>query len=114
MKKKLLFVSLVFGFFLLIPGLMVSTSFAEDDSAMDQLEDVADTSEDAAEDTDLEEAREDAGITFDTPDETPPPVDLSGAGDHPTPELLRNEDGSNPYAPEEYKTLKPGNVPPLP
>ena len=101
MKKKLFFVAVLLGALLVIPGMMVSTAFAEDDSAMDQLEDAADNSGDAADDPSLEGARDEAGITFDTPDETPPPVDLSGAGDHPTPQLLRNEDGSNPYAPEE-------------
>ena len=100
MNKKLFLVSVLLGAFLVIPGMMVSTSFAEDDSALEQLEDVAETSGDAAEAPSLEDASEEAGITFDTPDDSPPVVDLSEAGDNPTPQLLRNEDGSNPYAPE--------------
>ena len=101
MKKKLFFATILLGALLVFPGMMVSTAFAEDDSALDQLKDAADNSGDAADNPSPEGARDEAGITFDTPDETAPPVDLSGAGDHPTPQLLRNEDGSNPYEPEE-------------
>ncbi|MBA3031407.1 MAG: hypothetical protein FP816_21690 [Desulfobacteraceae bacterium] len=100
MKKKL-FATVLLGALLVMPGMMVSTTFAEDDSALDQLKDAAENSGNAADNPSLEGARDEAGITFDTPDGTPPPVDLSGAGDHPTPQLLRNEDGSNPYEPEE-------------
>ncbi|MBU4317507.1 MAG: hypothetical protein KKF30_09550 [Proteobacteria bacterium] len=114
MKKKLFLVTVLLGALLVFPGMMVSTCFAEDDSAMDQLEDADENSSEAADDTSLEGARDEAGVTFDTPDEDPPPVDLSGAGDNPTPDLLRNEDGSNPYTPEEYKTVRPSTVPPLP
>jgi hypothetical protein len=100
MNKKLFWISVVFGVLLMIPCMFVSTGFAEE-SAFEQLQDAADNSGYASEDFSPEAVRDEAGYTFDNQGSTPPPVDLSGAGDHPTPDLLRNEDGSNPYAPEE-------------
>jgi len=54
-----------------------------------------------------------AGYNFDTPSESPPVVDLSGAGSNPTVQLLRNPDNSNPYTPERYRSLHI-NPPPMP
>ena len=39
---------------------------------------------------DNEGARSSSGYNFDTPSSSPPAVDLRDAGDHPTPQLLRN------------------------
>ena len=113
MRTKLILMFMLIGVSLVLPNSFAANSFA-DDGAFGQLEDAADSSGDAADSNSLEDARDTSGYTFDTPDNSPPVVDLSGAGENPTPELLRNEDGSNPYTPEEYRTVRPGNVPPLP
>jgi len=61
-----------------------------------------------------EGARSYSGYTFDTPSTTPPVVDLRGAGEHPTPQLLRtSDDNDNPYIPKQYRSLHT-TPPPLP
>jgi hypothetical protein len=100
MKKKVFWLTAILGVVLILPGIPVSNGFAEQ-SAFEQLQDAADNSGYASEDFEPEAVREEAGYTFDNQGSTPPPVDLSGASDHPTPDLLRNEDGSNPYDSEE-------------
>ena len=87
-------------------------------SAWDQLQQTASDSNDAANSYsngsyDYENASHYASHNFDTPSDAPPVVDLSGAGEHPTPQLLRNEDGSNPYAPKQYNSLHT-TPPPMP
>lgn len=60
-----------------------------------------------------EDARSTSGCGFDKDCGSPGVVDLRGAGEHPTPQLLRNSDGSNPYTPQQYRSLKT-TPPPMP
>jgi|GEM_PF-2947355 len=60
-----------------------------------------------------EGARAKSGCGFDYDCGSSSTVDLRGAGEHPTVQLLRNSDGSNPYAPKKYNSLHT-NPPPLP
>lgn len=112
MREKTFFVFMLLVVLLVVSGMVVSKSFA--DSAYQQAEQAGQSGEAAVQSSSDEGARNDAGQVFDTPSDSAPPVDLSGAGEHPTPQLLRNSDGSNPYTPEEYRTLRPSVVPPLP
>ena len=81
--------------------------------AWDQLQQTADDGQSATNCNSNEGASTYASYNFDTASESPPVVDLSGAGEHPTPQLLRNEDGSNPYAPKKYNSLHT-TPPPMP
>lgn len=77
---------------LVVANLANSKCFAE--TALEQLQQAADDGNSAANSYsggsyDHEGASDTAGYGFDTPSESPPPVDLRGAGDHPTPQLLR-------------------------
>lgn len=112
MREKIFIVSMLLAVALVVSGIVVSKSFA--DSAYQQAEQAGQSGSNAAQGSSDESARHGAGQVFDTPSETPPPVDLRGAGEHPTPGLLRNSDGSNPYTPKKYKTLRPSVVPPPP
>ena len=81
---------------LLIASSTVSTNcFAQ--SAFEQLQSAAGDSDSAANSYsngsyDYEGASSSSGYNFDTSSESPPVVDLSGAGEHPTPQLLRDSD----------------------
>lgn len=101
---------------LALPGISAS-SFAND--SFDQLQQSADDGNSAVNSYsngsyDYEGASHNASHNFDTPSDSAPAVDLSGAGEHPTPALLRNSDGSNPYTPQEYRSLHTTPPPPLP
>ena len=85
-----------------------------DGYSYDQADQTADDSEDAANSNSDEEASTYAGYGFDTSSGSAPPVGLTGAGEHPTVQLLRNPDNSNPYTPQQYRSVKPSYVPPLP
>ena len=90
---------------------------AKAQSAWDQLLQMASDSDDAANSYsngsyDYENASHYASHNFDTPSDAPPVVDLSGSKTL-TPSLLRNEDGSNPYAPKQYNSLHT-TPPPMP
>ena len=61
---------------------------------------------------DYEGASHYSSHNFDPPSDAPPVVDLSGSKTL-TPSLLRNEDGSNPYAPKQYNSLHT-TPPPMP
>jgi len=93
-------------------GLAVSKSFA--DSAWDQAQDVDYYSNQAAHSSSDEDARATSGCGFDTSCGSSSTVDLSGAGDHPTPQLLRtSDDNDNPYIPQQYRSLHT-TPPPMP
>ncbi len=94
------------GLLLVASGAAVSVCYAGE--AEGQLQQAAENSSHAAGSTSEEQARDEAGYSFDNSNSVAPPVDLSGAGSNPTPTLLRNPDGSNPYAPK----LGPNKVPP--
>ncbi len=102
----------------LIAGLLIAAStftisqvFA--DSAWDQAQDTAYWGQEAVNSNSDEDARAKAGCGFDySCDSTV--VDLRGAGDHPTPQLLRtSDDNDNPYIPQQYRSLHT-TPPPMP
>jgi hypothetical protein len=76
-------------------------------------EQASDDGQNAVNSNSNEGASTNAGYNFDTASESPPVVDLSGAGDHPTVQLLRNPDNSNPYTPQQYRSLHT-TPPPMP
>lgn len=87
MKKLVLF-------FMLLALLTAIVPESNAQSAFQQLQQSAGDSDSAANSysggsIDYEDTRDTSGYTFDTPSSSPPPVDLTGAGDHPTPMLLR-------------------------
>lgn len=96
---------------LAVSGIFMPKCFAGD--AYDQLQSTERDSEYATRSNTDEGARDNAGLNFDTPSNSAPPVDLSEV-ENPTPELLRNSDGSNPYTPEKYRSLHTTPPPPLP
>ncbi|OGH96418.1 MAG: hypothetical protein A2039_05295 [Candidatus Melainabacteria bacterium GWA2_34_9] len=83
-------------FMLLMASSTVNTQcFAQ--SAFEQLQNAAGDSDSASNSYsngsyDYEGASTYSGYNFDTSSESPTPVDLSGAGEHPTPQLLRDSD----------------------
>lgn len=109
MKKRTVSILALWALFFVISSPAISKSFAG--SAYQEAESAGDYSDHAAGSTSLEQARSEAGNVFDTA--VPDAVDLSDAGEHPTPALLRNSDGSNPYTPQRYRSLQPSAVPPL-
>jgi len=68
----------------------------------------------AAHSSSNEDAKAKSGCGFDYDCGSSSVVDLSGAGAHPTVQLLKNSDGSNPYTPQQYKSLHTTPPPPLP
>ena len=111
MMRKTVFVTMLLGFWGAAILFFNSNCFAQ--SAYEQMQQAEHDGWESSHTTDLEEARHEAGHVFDTPSDSPPPVDLSDT-EHPTPGLLRNPDGSNPYTPEQYRSLRPSPVPPPP
>jgi hypothetical protein len=99
--------SLHFSFILavLFTALLAFSLQAQAYGAWGQAQQANDDGQSAVQSNSDEEASTYAGYNFDTPSVSPPVVDLSGAGEHPTPQLLRNEDGSNPYTPKKYQSL---------
>jgi len=112
MMKKILFMTMQLAILVAVSGMISSNSFAE--TAYQQSQQAGQSGSNAVQDSSDEGARQGAGQVFDTPSNSSPSVDLSGAGEHPTPGLLRNSDGSNPYTPEKYRTLRPSVVSPPP
>lgn len=96
---------------LAISGIAIQKSFADD--ALGQAQQASDDGQAAVNSTSDEGAASTAGMGFDTPSTTPPPVDLRGV-ENPTPALLRNQDGTNPYTPKQYQSLHTNPPPPLP
>jgi hypothetical protein len=93
-------------------AVMTMTLQVNAQSAYDDAGQAADDGYSATQSNSDENASYYSGQGFDTPSETPPAVDLRGI-DNPTPQLLRNEDGSNPYTPQQYRSLHI-NEPPSP
>lgn len=106
----------IFVAFLLLTALSLigSKSFAYD--SWNQAQDTDYYSNNAARNSSMEGARATSGCGFDRDcGSSPPPVDLSGAGAHPTPQLLRtSDDNNNPYIPQQYRSLRHTPPPPLP
>ena len=105
----------LFIIFMLLAALaMLSTKcFAQ--SAYNQGEDTNYWNNQGTHSSSDEDARYKEGCGFDRNcGSSPPVVDLRDAGEHPTPQLLRNSDGSNPYTPQQYRSLHTTPPPPLP
>jgi len=84
----------LFIVFMLIAASSVVSSKCFAYGAFDQLQQSASDGNSAANSYsngsyNYEGARETSGYNFDTPSASPPAVDLRGAGEHPTPMLLR-------------------------
>ncbi|OGI23183.1 MAG: hypothetical protein A2287_04445 [Candidatus Melainabacteria bacterium RIFOXYA12_FULL_32_12] len=92
-------------------GVVSAKCFAQ--SAWNQAQDTDYYGNNAAHSSSDEGARSTAGCGFDTNCGSSTVVDLRDAGEHPTPQLLRNSDGSNPYTPKKYRSLKT-TPPPMP
>ena len=86
-KTVLFYAAAVMLIALLIPSVFTpQKSFA--DSAYEQAQQANDSGNNASNASNLENTKQNAGVVFDTPSDSTP-VDLSGAGEHPTPKLLR-------------------------
>lgn len=92
-------------------GLITTKCLAE--STWDQAQDIEHGNQET-QNSSNEHARSTSGCGFDTYCGSSSTVDLRGAGEHPTPQLLRNSDGSNPYTPQQYRSLHTTPPPPLP
>lgn len=98
---------------LLIAASMLTISKVFADSAWDQAQNAAYWGNEAVNSKSDEEARYKSGCGFDYSCDSSV-VDLSGAGDHPTPQLLRSsDDNDNPYIPQQYRSLHT-TPPPMP
>ncbi|EKE03933.1 MAG: hypothetical protein ACD_20C00128G0018 [uncultured bacterium] len=107
----------IFIIFMLIAASSTISTECFAQSAYGQLQQTAGYSSSAANSYsggsyDHEGARSTSGCGFDKDCGGSGTVDLSQSKTH-TPSLLRNSDGSNPYAPKQYRSLKT-TPPPMP
>ena len=103
----------IFIVFMLLTASSVVSSKSFAYSAWDQAQDANNYGHQAVHSSSNESARSTSGCGFDKDCNSSTVVDLRDAGDHPTPQLLRNPDGSNPYTPKQYRSLKT-TPPPMP
>lgn len=104
--------SIIVLLFLLVSIFNITKCFAQ--NAWNQAQGAGYCGNNAVHSSSDEGARYNSGCVFDTPCNSPSVVDLRGAGEHPTPILLRtSDDNDNPYIPKQYKSLHTTPPPPL-